>query len=89
MAIELVAGKTTYVCITVYLPVFVNTDEYEEDMLLCASFIDAIASHYLYNNDVVFLLCGDFNFVVNRLVTSKRLQIFRDLFSELAVMIWM
>ena len=35
------------ICIAVYLPVYANADNYGEDVLLCASSIDAVALHYM------------------------------------------
>ena len=85
MAVELQVENVKYVCVAVYLPVFENTDEYEEDILMCASFIDTVASQFTCDPDVNFLIVGDFNFDIHRLISNKRLQILRDLFSELSL----
>ena len=85
MAVELQFENVKYACVAFYLPVFENTDEYEEDILLCTSFIDVVASQFTCDLDVNFLIVEDFNFNMNRLLSNKRLQILCDLFNELSL----
>jgi hypothetical protein len=63
---------TTLICVGVYLPSFSNTDEYEEIILECFSFIDSVFTEYV-DNKSHFVLLGDFNFDDNRLNNSNRL----------------
>ena len=72
LAVEIIAGKITYMCIVVYLPVFENSDDYEDDLLLCSAFIDAVASHYTFTNETTLIICGDFNFDMHKLLTYVR-----------------
>ena len=83
LAVEIIAGKITYVCIVVYLPVLENSDDYENDLLLCSAFIDAVASHYTFTNEMTLMICGDFNFDMHKFLTCKRLKLVNDLFNEL------
>ncbi len=82
LAIEIIAGKIMYICILVYLPVYENTDDYEDNLLFCSSFIDAVASNYVFDNETILMVCGDFNFDMHKLQTSKRLQLTKDVLNE-------
>ena len=80
LTIEIKAGKATFVCIAEYLPMYTNTDENEEELLLCASLIDSVAMYYSNCIDINFVVYGDFNFDVQKLCINRRLQIMQDLF---------
>ena len=85
MAVELQVENVKYVCIAVYLPLFENTDECEEDILMCVSFIDAVASQFSCDSDVNFVIFADFNFDMHGLLSNKRLQILCDFFGKLSL----
>ena len=84
MAVEVKCGPSIFICVAVYFPVFENidTDEYEENILLCSAFIDSICSQYPSDQNVKLVICGDFNFDMLRLNTIARLNIIRELFNE-------
>ena len=62
MIIELLSGNRKCIIVGVYLPCFVNNDEYEGDVMMCAGFIESIFDMYKTDLNCTFLILGDFNF---------------------------
>jgi hypothetical protein len=85
LGVEVKYGTSTFICIAVYFPVFENTDEYEENVLFCAAFIDAICSQYVHSKDTKFMIYGDFNYDMQKFITHSRLKVMRDLFNEISL----
>jgi exonuclease III len=67
------------VCVNVYLPTYVNSDEYEEELLDCFAFIDSILIQNVSDNVVLF---GDFNFDVKRLESIAKLNMVLNFLHE-------
>jgi hypothetical protein len=70
------------VLIGTYLPCFVNTDDYEVDIMLCVGFIESILGAYGNIPNCSVILLGDFNFECEKVRSSPRLGVFLSLLND-------
>jgi exonuclease III len=81
LAVKLECDQFALICVNVYLPTYINSDYYEEDILSCVSYIDSVFSMYV-DQQVKFTVIGDFNFDCDRLLSCDRLCVMRNLVQE-------
>ena len=89
MAAEIKFCSHIFICVAVHLPVFSNTNEYEEKVMFCLVFIYEIASHYTGNNNFIFTVISDFNFDLTGLANVEKLTFMHRIFSDLAKLLVM
>jgi hypothetical protein len=61
MAVKALIGGKKFIIVGLYLPCYVNCDEYKGDLLACAEFIDSMFNLYLNDVHCTLLMIGDWH----------------------------